>query len=103
MHGSRGYRGPENMHYRRHRRCADGRSLARRLQDEYRGGLYPTSLYDLRVAVFDDEAQKWNGPTSVAAPRIHDLAGEFDAVLGRDVLQNGDLSLERSGAYSFVL
>lgn len=66
-------------------------------------GLYPTSLYDLRVAVFDDEAQKWSGPTSVAAPRIHDLAGEFDAVLGRDVLQNGDLSLERSGAYQFVL
>lgn len=66
-------------------------------------GLYTTSLYELRVAVFDDEAQKWSGLTSVAAPRIHGLDGEFDAVLGRDVLQGGDLSLERSGAYSFVL
>ena len=66
-------------------------------------GLYSTSLYELRVALFDDEARKWNGSTSVAAPRNHGLAGEFDAVLGRDILQNGDLGLERSGTYSFVL
>ena len=66
-------------------------------------GRYTTSLYDLGVAVFDDETQGWSGVTSVAAPRIHDLDGEIDAVLGRDVLQNGDLNLERSGAYTFVL
>ena len=66
-------------------------------------GLYTTSLYDLRVAAFDDEAQAWSGATSVAAPRIHDMDGEVDAILGRDVLQNGDLTLERSGDYSLVL
>ncbi len=65
-------------------------------------GLYTTSLYELRVAVFDDGAQEWSGPKSIDAPSIHGIDGEFDAVLGRDVLQSGDLSLERSGAYSFV-
>lgn len=66
-------------------------------------GPYKTSLYDLRVAVLVDKTKEWSKPMSVESPCIHSLGGEFDAILGRDVLGNGDLKLERSGDYLFVL
>ena len=64
------------------------------------GGAIRTGLYDLRVAIMDDDGA-WGTATAIVSPHIASIGEAYQAAIGRDVLSIGDLTLERSGSYSF--
>ena len=64
------------------------------------GGVVDTALYDLRVVILDDDGS-WGRAVNLTAPHIPGIGDAYRAIIGRDVLSLGDLTLERSGSYSF--
>ncbi|MCY4549403.1 MAG: aspartyl protease family protein [Defluviicoccus sp.] len=66
------------------------------------GGVVGTGLYDLRVVILEDSGS-WGPAVNLTAPHIPSIGDAYQAIIGRDVLSLGDLTLERSGSYLFTL